>query len=156
MATSYKLSSPGVEKNIFLFLVTTVPLRWNATGKTVAGSLSSSSATPLYLDFSISVMIDSSDSLYVADANNHRIQKFLYGNNTGRTVAGQANGTGGSSASYLNYPNDMTVDSYGNVYAVDSNNNRVQFWSVNSTSGITVAGNGRYKRATLQMLLFFY
>ena len=122
----------------------------------MAGSLSSNNATPIYLDFPISVMIDSSDSLYVADANNNRIQKFLYDNTIGTTVAGKSNGAVGVSASHLNFPNDMTIDSSENVYAVDSYNNRVQFWYVNSTSGITVAGNGTCKRATLQMLLFFY
>lgn len=88
-------------------------------------------------------MLDSSDSLYVADAQHNRIQKFFYGNNTGITVAGQTNGSFGVTARHLNFPNDVTVDSNGNVYAVDTYNNRVQFWSVNSTSGITVAGNGQ-------------
>ena len=122
--------------------VTIVPLRWNTTGITVAGSLAANSATPIYLNFPISIVIDSSDTLYVADAKNNRIQKFFYGNKTGTTVAGQSNGTVGTSASFLNYPNDMAVDSNGNVYALDSYNNRAQFWSVNSTSGITVVGNG--------------
>lgn len=119
-----------------------MPLQWNTTGVTVAGSLIANGATPMYLNFPISIVIDASDTLYVADAKNNRIQKFFYGNKTGTTVAGQSNGTVGTSAKFLNYPSDMTVDSDGNVYALDSYNSRVQFWAVNSTSGITIAGNG--------------
>lgn len=80
--------------------------------------------------------------MYVADAKNNRVQQFLLGNPTGQTVAGQSNGAVGSGASYLNYSNDMAVDSNGNIYVADSYNNRAQLWYVNSSSGITIAGNG--------------
>jgi sugar lactone lactonase YvrE len=84
--------------------------------------------------------------LYVADAKNNRIQRFLLGNTTGTTVAGQSNGVVGSSASSLNYSNDVVVDLNDNVYIADSYNNRAQLWYVNSSSGITIAGNGEYER----------
>ncbi len=84
--------------------------------------------------------------MYVADAKNNRIQRFLLGNTTGTTVAGQSNGVVGSSASSLNYSNDVVVDLNDNVYIADSYNNRAQLWYVNSSSGITIAGNGEYER----------
>ncbi len=84
--------------------------------------------------------------MYVADAKNNRIQRFLLGNTTGTTVAGQSNGIAGSNSSFLNYPNYVSVDSNGNIYIADSNNDRVQLWYVNSSSGIMIAGNGKYER----------
>ncbi len=118
------------------------PLRWNTTATTVAGQLSTTSATPNYLNFPIGIFIDSSNTLYVSDAKNNRIQQFSLGNTTGRTVAGQSNGAVGTSASFLNYSNDVSVDANGSVYVADSYNNRIQLWPVNATSGITIAGNG--------------
>jgi sugar lactone lactonase YvrE len=104
--------------------------------------LSATNATPNYLNFPIGIFIDSSDTLYVSDAKNNRIQQFSLGNTTGKTVAGQSNGAVGTSASFLNYSNDVSVDANGNVYVADSYNNRIQLWPVNATSGITIAGNG--------------
>ncbi len=42
----------------------------------------------------------------------------------------------GSSVSLFNYPNDVAVNSNGNVYIADSFNNRIQLWPVNASSGI--------------------
>jgi sugar lactone lactonase YvrE len=118
------------------------PLRWNTTAITVAGQLYITNATSKYLNFPIGILVDASNTLYVSDAMNFRIQKFPLGNTTGQTVAGQSNGVVGATAGYLNYPSDVAVDSNSNVYVADSYNNRVQLWRVNATSGITVAGNG--------------
>jgi sugar lactone lactonase YvrE len=123
--------------------VTIGPLRWNTTATTVAGQLTATSATPNYLNFPIGIFIDSSDTLYVSDADNNRIQQFSLGNTTGRTAAGQSNGAVGTSATFLHLPSDVAADSSGNVYVADSYNNRIQLWPANATSGITVAGTGK-------------
>ena len=68
------------------------------------------------------------------------------GNTSGTTVAGNSNGVAGSNASLLNYPNDIAIDSSGNLYVVDSDNNRVQLYYNNTSSGITVAGNGKEQK----------
>jgi sugar lactone lactonase YvrE len=57
---------------------------------------------------------------------------------TGVTVAG-GNGAG-PAANQLNNPFGVAVDSSGNVYVADTNNNRVQMWAPGATSGVTVAG----------------
>ncbi|CAF2810242.1 unnamed protein product [Rotaria sp. Silwood2] len=57
----------------------------------------------------LGIYLDQSLSLYIADACNGRIQKWLSGSSTGITVAG-ANGQ-------INYPTDVSVDNYGIVYA---------------------------------------
>jgi sugar lactone lactonase YvrE len=61
-------------------------------------------------------------------------------------VAGQSNGIGGPGASFLNYSNDVAVDSNDNVYVVDTYNNRIQLWPFNASSGITIAGNGKLQK----------
>ena len=60
---------------------------------------------------------------------------------SGITVAG-GNGAG-VAANQLNWPFGVFVDTVGNVYVSDHNNNRVQKWAAGSTSassGVTVAG----------------
>lgn len=59
-----------------------------------------------------------------------------------KTVAG-GNGRG-SAADQLFWPNGIFVDSLGNLFIVDSHNERIQKWAPGSTSGVTVAGgNGK-------------
>ncbi|CAF3648229.1 unnamed protein product [Rotaria sp. Silwood1] len=81
--------------------------------------------------------------LYVADRGNHRIQLFnLTSNNSniGITVAG-GNGPG-VAMNQLQSPNGVWVSRIdGTVYVADTGNHRIQAWSVNATTGITVAGN---------------
>lgn len=90
------------------------------------------------------ITFDSSDLLYVVDFNNNRVQKFILGNNTGITVAGMS-GSAGNTAHHLQYPVDVAIDSNGNIYVVDTNNQRVQLWNVSATNGTTVVGNGKSK-----------
>lgn len=101
--------------------------------------------------FPIAIAIDSSDSLYVVDMNNHRIQIFNsngvfirgIGNRTTWTAGTAAptptNGTGAddneNSAFYL--PSGIAVDSSGNIYVGDSGNHRVQIFN---SVGVFVRG----------------
>ena len=91
--------------------------------------------------------LDSSGNLYIADYNNQRVRKVYATSGIITTVAG--NGTGGYSGNggqatlaELWYPNDVALDSSGNIYIADYTNNRVR--EVYATSGIitTVAGWG--------------
>jgi DNA-binding beta-propeller fold protein YncE len=78
--------------------------------------------------------------LYVADAANNRIQKrYLDGKIV--TAAGQANGSAGSTEDKLGSPLDVFADENENIYIADWNNQRIQFWSNNATTGKTLAGN---------------
>ena len=50
----------------------------------------------------------------------------------------------GNANNQLNQPKDLHLDSLGNIYVVDYNNDRIMKWSPNSSRGIVVAGgNGR-------------
>jgi sugar lactone lactonase YvrE len=84
------------------------------------------------------IAVDASGNIYVADVQNHRVQKWAPGAVTGITVAG-GNGAG-SAANQLNRPKDVFVDAGGNLYIADENNQRIQKWAPGATSGITVAG----------------
>jgi sugar lactone lactonase YvrE len=144
-------------KILFLnFLATMAPLRWNTSASTVAGQLSMTNATPYYLNGPSGIFIDSSNTLYVADGSNNRVQQFLLGSTIGTTVAGQPNGSFGSQANRLWDPSDVAVDLNGNIYVAEINNNRVQLWHVNATSGITVAGNGKKSNKNHILILILY
>ncbi len=90
--------------------------------------------------------IDSYNTLYIADCNNNRVQRWLMGASTGTTVYGQANGTAGGTSSDLNTPGGILLDSNSNIYIADGGNSRIQFWPAGATSGVTIAGNGKEMR----------
>ena len=91
------------------------------------------------------VAVDSSGNIYIADTYNQRIRKV---NTSGiiTTIAGTGvygfSGDGGAAVNaYFYNPRGVAVDSSGNIYIADTNNQRIR--KVN-TSGIitTIAGNG--------------
>ncbi len=86
--------------------------------------------------------MDSNKTLYIADRLNNRTQKWLSLASSGTTVAGSSSGVAGSSLTRLNTPLDVELDSSGNLYIADSENNRVVLWTVGASSGTIVAGIG--------------
>jgi len=117
-------------------------LRWNSEGVTVAGvnSTNGSAANLLYYPFDL--VVDWSYTLFVADRNNNRIQKFLRGSSNARTVAGRADGVAGSTDTTFKEPTSLLVDDDGNIHISDVNNHRVMFWKKDAVQGTRVAGNG--------------
>jgi len=105
-------------------------------------------ATSASFDYPRDVTVDSSGNLYIADYINNRIRKVDSGTGIITTVAGNGTeayaGDNGpaTSASFDNLRGGVTVDSTGNFYIADYNNNRIR--KVASGTGIitTVAGNG--------------
>jgi len=74
------------------------------------------------------IAVDSSGNVYVAEPNNHRIQKF---SSSGDFITKW--GTEGSGNGQFRAPYHIAVDSSGNVYVADSNNNRIQKFNSNGT-----------------------
>lgn len=110
---------------------------WNPTGITVAGG-NGAGSNQSQLNFPYSIFMDPSNNLYIADTQNHRIQKWEAGAAAGITVAG-GNGAGANS-NQLNTPTCVWVDADQNIYVMDSFNNRVQKWNSGAAQGTTVAG----------------
>jgi uncharacterized protein YjiK len=116
---------------------------------TVVGTGSSGSGAN-QLNAPYGIAFDTAGNMYVAESNNHRVQKFTKTGPglfdlSGITVAGT--GTLGSGATQLNNPKGIAFDAKGNMYVVDSNNSRVQKFKTTGTgtfnpSGVTVAGTG--------------
>lgn len=99
------------------------------------------------LGLTIGLLFDSPNTLYVSDSSQNRIQKFLLTNPNGQTVAGLSSGVASSVAGGLRYASDIALDSQGNLYVADSQNNRIQVWRVNATTGQTIFGNGKSKKS---------
>jgi len=71
--------------------------------------------------------LDWSNTLYIADSFNHRVQKYLRDASFGETVAGQKTGLSGTNSSFLNTPRYLAMETNGDIYVSDTNNHRVQF-----------------------------
>ena len=76
-----------------------------------------------HLDSPEGVAVDA-NFIYVADANNQRVQVL---NRTTRTyVATIGAGTYGTDNNHFNHPTDVAIDTTGNIYVADNWNKRVQ------------------------------
>ena len=132
----------------------TVPVHAQGTITTVAGNGSrgfsgdGGPAVNALLDikhFTGGVAADAAGNVYIADTGNHRVRKIDPGG-TISTVAGNGiarfSGDGGPATSAsLFAPTGLGVDGGGNLYVVDTGNQRIRKVSPNGTIS-TVAGNG--------------
>jgi sugar lactone lactonase YvrE len=99
------------------------------------------------LDTPVSVLVDGSGNIFIADSNNNRVREVAASSGNIQTVAGNGtpgfSGDGGpATGAELNLPFGLAVDSQGNLFIADLNNSRIRE-VVASTGNIqTVAGNG--------------
>ena len=115
--------------------------RWSTAGVTVAGT-GAASALAGHLYNPYHVTIDSSNTMYIADTTNNRIQKYVTNAFIATTVAGQANGVLGNATRDLSGPTFVLLDSNHNFYVSDTGNHRIQFFLNGNITGSTVAGTG--------------
>lgn len=104
-------------------------------------------ATDASLSNPTSVAFDVSGNLYIADRLNNRIRKVTMATGLISTVAGSASSTSsgdGGAALYakLNNPQDMTIDSAGNLFVADQDNHRIRKIAVGTGVITTVVGSG--------------
>lgn len=90
------------------------------------------------LNYPNGLFVDDALTLYIADTQNHRIQKWSHGASAGITVAGSSSGQSGNSLALLSYPESLVVDTDGYTYIVDRGNNRIIRWALNATSGVCI------------------
>ena len=97
------------------------------------------------LNYPEGVAADAAGNLYIADQNNNRIRK-VSSTGTITTIAGNGSAgfsgdNGPATSAQLNSPSGVALDSFGNLYIADQNNNRIRM--VSPAGAITtVAGNG--------------
>ena len=89
-------------------------------GTTIVGNGANGTIT---IDGPISIVLDADGYLYIAEYNTHRIVGSS--RNGFRCVAG-CTGASGSAADQLYHPWGLAFDSYGNLFVVDQDNQRVQ------------------------------
>jgi sugar lactone lactonase YvrE len=109
---------------------------------TVAGT-SIPGAADNQLNHPRGLALGSSDTLYIADEYNRRVQKWSMGESSGTTVATLTIGLSSPIAFHTHHVGDIDADSNGNLFIADPHNHRVLFWANGAPSGTVVAGNGR-------------
>jgi sugar lactone lactonase YvrE len=97
------------------------------------------------------VLVDPSGDLIIADNGNNRVQEVAASSHSQfgvtmtagdiYTIAGSAEGTAGSSSGVLNGPSAVALDTNGNLYIADTNNNRIEKVAATSGAVSTVAGS---------------
>lgn len=126
-----------------------------ATGiiKTVAGngtfgfSGDGGPAASAQLNGPSGVFVDSSGNIFIADEGNQRVREVIVATGDIQTLAGNGtygfSGDGGlaTSASFRN-PSGLSVDSSGNIFIADRDNNRIREVLAATGNIQTVAGNG--------------
>ena len=117
---------------------------WNASGSTVAGIGSGGNSQQYSLNKPIQVVVDSNDTLYISDSQNHRIQQWLLNAPSGTTIAGKQNGGPGNSSSELFNPEAVVLDSSNGIYIADAKNHRIVHWVKGASNGTLIAGTGRF------------
>jgi sugar lactone lactonase YvrE len=115
------------------------------TGSTVYNGDAWPSATLAALYRPAGVAVDKIGNVYIADQYNDRIRVVDTGNKI-TTVAGRLNGYCCdfklATEASLNHPTGVALDSAGNIYIADADNNRVRMVIKASKLIRTVAGNG--------------
>jgi len=93
------------------------------------------------------VYMDTSENIYIADTDNHRIRKVDVETGIITTIAGTGkddySGDGGPATdAELKKPRGLYVDTSGNIYIADTDNQRIRKIDVGTGIIITIAGMG--------------
>ncbi|CAF2913308.1 unnamed protein product [Rotaria sp. Silwood2] len=117
---------------IFVAIAISIYLLIHVMETTIIGTTISN---PLHTSYHVT--LDSSDSLYISDSDNHRVQKYLKGASSETQIAGSTDqskgktvasvtGTSSNSANLLNTPFSVALDTQRNLYVADMANSRIQ------------------------------
>ncbi len=99
-------------------------------GNGTAGYNGEGAASSAQLDFPIGVALDAAGVLYIADSENHRVRRLTPAGIISTVAGDGSGGFGGDGASatsaLLSFPIGLALDSVGNVYISEYDNNRVR------------------------------
>ncbi|CAF1002736.1 unnamed protein product [Adineta steineri] len=116
---------------------------WASNATTIVGSPTGFAGfNSTLLNGLIGIAVGTNDSIYVMDHGTYfRMQLFYPGSQLGITIF---NATFGSDLNQLSSVNAFNLDMSGNIYILDTGNNRVTKWVPGASTGILVAGgNGQ-------------
>lgn len=128
-------------------------------GSGVAGNADGLASTATFA-YPVSVAVDASGTIYVADFDNFRVRKITT-NGIVSTLAGSTFGfqDGIGSQAKFDYLAGITVDSYGNVYVVDYENYAIrkitQQGEVTSVTGMFGGTGGHCINGSLETAAFY-
>ncbi|CAF1170964.1 unnamed protein product, partial [Adineta ricciae] len=94
------------------------------------------------LDCPAGIVVDRFGTLYVADHWNHRVMRWCKGASEGDILVGDQY-ISGDTTSHLNGPHGLGFDENGNLYVADSDNHRIQLFSIEFASEPTQIENIR-------------
>ena len=111
-------------------------------GSIVAGGTGGGNTnTQLNYPWGIHYLPSVSSYLYIGNFHGHSVMAWLPGSASGILLAGTP-GVAGSNATLLNSPVGLTIDTFLNIFVVDSGNHRVQMFCHNNQTGTAIAGTG--------------
>ena len=82
----------------------------------------------------------SSNSLIIVNYAANNVVRWVFGASSWTLLAGSSSGVSGSTATLMNSPLSVVLDSYGNLYVSDTNNQRIQMFLSGQSNATTIAG----------------
>jgi uncharacterized protein (TIGR03437 family) len=102
-------------------------------------------AASAQLNNPVGLAIDSAGSLYIADANNHRIRKITTDGYiftiAGKGTSGYSGDGGPGTSAALNFPRGVAIGPDGRVYIADTGNSVIRVLNATAAGGVTNAGS---------------
>jgi sugar lactone lactonase YvrE len=128
---------------------TTANVVFGQAGSFITGTSNNGGVSANSLSLPSDVAVDATGNVYICDQSNNRVLYYPIGATSATRVYGQgSSGTNfttnasGVSATAMNGPSGVALDSSGNLYVADYYNNRVLFFPSGSVTATRVYGQG--------------
>lgn len=141
ISPSKAIYDANVSSNLYVLDIKSRSMMLFLNNSTIGTSLFGSSGSNLsQLSVPASFYLDSNNSFYIADQNNHRIVLWLWNASSGIVIAGVTN-VSSNDTFHLNSPADVFVDEeLQQIYVADYGNHRIIRYVLGSSNGTVVAG----------------